>query len=75
MEIFLHNFISFFTLTYVSLDEYVPFYRKQFSLSFNKTGYRSLYCIFESVYGLNTRSTKIHRRSVVKALITLLIKQ
>ena len=34
MEIFLQNFVSFFTVTYVPLDEYVPFYRKQFFLLF-----------------------------------------
>ena len=28
----------FFTLTYVPLDEQIPFYRKQIYPSFNKTG-------------------------------------
>ena len=77
MEILLHNFvISFFTLTYVLLDELIPFYRKQFSPSLNKTGKLQVsHCIFQSVYALNTRSIKLLRRSVVKVLIILLIKQ
>ena len=37
--------------------------------------YRFLYCIFQSIYTLNTHSIKILGRSFVKALITLLIKQ
>ena len=35
----------------------------------------SLYCIFHSVYALNTRSIELIRRIVVKVLIMLLIKQ
>ena len=60
MESLLQNFcISFFTLTYVPLDDQVPFQRKQFSPSFNKIGklrFSALY--FQSVYVLNIRSTK-----------------
>ena len=37
--------------------------------------YRFLYCIFQSIYTLNTHSIKTLGRSFVKALITLLIKQ
>ena len=37
--------------------------------------YSSPHCIFQSVYTLNTSTTKILRRSVVRVLITLLIKQ
>ena len=36
---------------------------------------RSSHCIFQIVYALNTRSIKLLRRSVVKVLIMLLIKQ
>ena len=35
---FVTEFCFFFTLAYVPLEEYVPFYRKRFSFSFNKTG-------------------------------------
>ena len=35
----------------------------------------TLQLIFQSLYALNTRSTKVLRRNVIKALITLLIKQ
>ena len=61
IESLLQNFISFFTLTNVPLDDLIPFYRKQFSLSFNKTGKLQ----FSTLYIL----------SVVRVLITLLIKQ
>ena len=37
--------------------------------------FRSSHCIFQRVYTLNTRSINILRRSIVKVLITLLIKQ
>ena len=73
---FITEFIFFFTLTSVPLDEYVPFRRKQFSPSFNKTGDLQVFALYlPQVYPLNTRSTKILQRSVVKALITLLMKQ
>ena len=36
---------------------------------------RSWHCILQSAYALNTRSIKLLRRSVIKALIMLLIKQ
>ena len=38
-------------------------------------GCRSLHCIFQNFQALNTRSTRVLRMSVVKVLITLLIKQ
>ena len=37
--------------------------------------FRSSHCIFQSFSAMNTHSIKIVRRSVVKVLITLLIKQ
>ena len=39
-----------------------------------KESYSSLHCVFQTVFALNTCSIEIHRRSVVKVLITLLIK-
>ena len=76
MENLLQNLISFFTLTSVPLDEYVPFCRKQFSPLFNKTGNLQVFALYlPQVYPLNTRSIKILQRIVVKALITLLMKQ
>ena len=38
-------------------------------------GYNSLHCIFQSEFVLNTRSIKIHRRSNIKVLITLLLEK
>ena len=49
-------------------DSFLPRLTKQES-------YSSSHCIFQSVYALNTRSIKIYRSSVVKVIITLLIKQ
>ena len=43
---FVTEFYSFFILTYVPLDEYVPFYRKQFSPSFNKTGMLQVFALY-----------------------------
>ena len=37
MESLLQNFICFFTLTHVPLDEQIPYYGKHFSTSFNET--------------------------------------
>ena len=76
MENLLQNLISFFTLTSVPLDEYVPFCRKQFSLSFNKTGNLQVFAFYlPQIYPLDTPSIKTLQRSVVTALITLLMKQ
>ena len=39
----LQNFVvSYFTVTYVLLDELIPFHGKQFGASFNKKSYRYL---------------------------------
>ena len=40
-----------------------------------RKSFRFSHCIFQSVYALNTPSIKILRRSVVKVLFTLLVKQ
>ena len=46
-ESLLQNFVfSFFTLTYVPLNEYIPFCRKQFSLSFNKRGKLQVFALY-----------------------------
>ena len=81
MESMLQNFvISFFTLTYVLLDELILFHGKNFTpRSIKKESYRYPHCIFQSVFSLNTRSVKSHWASVIKNYtvikITLLIKQ
>ena len=62
MESMLQNFVvSYFTVTYVLLDELIPFHGKQFGASFNKKSYRYL-C-----------SVKSHWTSVMKVLSTLLL--
>ena len=33
------------------------------------------HCVFQSVYSLNTRSTKILRRNIIRVSVTLIIKQ
>ena len=77
----LQNFvISFFTLTYVLLDELIPFHGKNFApRSIKKESYRYPHCIFQSVFALNTRSVKSHSARVIKDYtvikITLLIKR
>ena len=47
-------------------NSFLPFIKQQKSFS-------SPHFVFQSVYALNTRSIKIHRRSFIKVLITLLI--
>ena len=67
---------SFFTITYVSLDEKIPFYRKQYSPSFNKTGELQVFALyFPKCLCLFMPSIRLLRGSVVKVLIMLLIKQ
>ena len=46
MESLLQNFISFLTLMHVPLDDNVPFYRKQFSPLFNKTGKLQVFVLY-----------------------------
>ena len=41
----------------------------------NQEIYSSPGCSFQNVYGLNTRSVKLHRRRVAKVIFALLIKQ
>ena len=59
---YVQNFvISFFTLTYVLLDELIPFHGKNFApRSIKKESYRYPHCIFQSVFALNTRKVKSH---------------
>ena len=46
MESLLQNFISFLTLMHVPLGDNVPFYRKQFSPLFNKTGKLQVFVLY-----------------------------
>ena len=62
-----HRIFFFFFYSYT-------FHKKKFSPMFNIK--RKLPCshyIFQSVFALNTRSIKTHRRSDIKVLITLLL--
>ena len=43
--------------------------------SIKKESYSSPYFIYQSVFALNMRSIKTHRRSIIKVLIMLFIKQ
>ena len=43
---FITEFYFFFTLTYVPLNEYVSFYRKQFSPPFNKKGKLQVFTLY-----------------------------
>ena len=77
MESLLQNFvISFFTSHMFPWMNKFLFTENSFlpRLIKQESSWSSHY-IFQSVYALNTRSIKLHRRSVVKVLIMLLIKQ
>ena len=75
MESLLQNFVLF-CFFYSHISEKFLFTENNFlpRLMKQESG-RSSYCILQSVCALNTRNTKILRRSVVKVLITLLIEQ
>ena len=76
-----HHLLSFFNsfpflMTMLSQMSKFRFTENNFLPRLIKQGNcRSSHCIFQSVYALNTRSIKILRRSVIKVLITPLIKQ
>ena len=75
---FITEFCNFFFLPshmFPWMNKFL-FTEKNFLLRLIKQeGCRSSYCIFRSVYALNTCSIKLLQRSGVKVLIMLLIKQ
>ena len=82
-KIYFHgNFITTFFLFSFLLSHMFPWMNKFLFTEnnflprlINQESCRSSHFIFQSVYVLNTRSTKLLRKSVVKLLIMLLIKQ
>ena len=78
MESLLQNFvICFLNLTYMFswMNKFIFTENNFLPRLIKEESYRSLHCIFYSAYSLNMRSIKILAKSVVKVLITLLIKE